>query len=125
VSPLAADCPFCAQTDKVLKNDLAYACYDKNPVTEGHLLLIPFRHMAGFFDATRDERLALLSLLDEAKCLIDRLHRPDGYNIGVNVGTCAGQTIGHLHIHFIPRYQGDMANPRGGVRGVIPARQDY
>ena len=109
----------------VLQNDLAYARFDKHPVTAGHLLLIPFRHMAGFFEATQQERLALLSLVDEAKNLLDRLHRPDGYNIGVNVGECAGQTVGHLHIHFIPRYKDDMPDPRGGVRGVIPHKQSY
>ena len=125
MSSQAANCPFCARSDTVLRNDLAYACYDKYPVTAGHMLLIPFRHIAGFFEATQEERLALLSLLDDAKCLIDRLHRPDGYNIGVNVGECAGQTIGHLHIHCIPRYKGDMDDPRGGVRGVIPGKQAY
>jgi diadenosine tetraphosphate (Ap4A) HIT family hydrolase len=120
-----ADCPFCARAESVLQNNLAYARYDKYPVTQGHLLLIPFRHMASFFEATQEERLALLSLLDEAKQLLDRLHRPDGYNIGVNVGDCAGQTVWHMHIHFIPRHSGDVSDPRGGVRGVIPARQSY
>ena len=122
---VTADCPFCVRTDTVLRNDLAYACYDKYPVTAGHLLLIPFRHVAGFFDTTPEERLALLSLLDKAKRLLDRLHRPDGYNIGMNIGACAGQTIGHMHIHCIPRYEGDMVDPRGGVRGVIPGKQAY
>jgi diadenosine tetraphosphate (Ap4A) HIT family hydrolase len=120
-----ADCPFCVRAGIVLQNDLAYARYDKYPVTPGHLLLIPFRHMASFFEAMHEERLALLSLLDEAKYLLEGLHRPDGYNIGVNVGDCAGQTVGHLHIHFIPRYKGDTPDPRGGVRGVIPAKQSY
>lgn len=119
------NCPFCAHTGIVLKNHFAYARYDKYPVNPGHLLLIPFRHIASFFEATQEERLALLSLLDEAKVMLDHLHRPDGYNIGVNVGDCAGQTVGHLHIHFMPRYKGDMPNPRGGVRGVIPAKQSY
>jgi diadenosine tetraphosphate (Ap4A) HIT family hydrolase len=118
-------CPFCARSDIVLKNDLAYARYDKYPGTPGHLLLIPFRHVASFFEVTAEERCALLSLLDDAKVLLDRMRRPDGYNIGVNVGDCAGQTIGHVHVHFIPRYKGDVAEPRGGVRGVIPAKQSY
>ena len=69
--------------------------------------------------------MALLGLLDEAKRMLDERRAPDGYNIGINVGEVAGQTIMHLHIHLIPRYRGDCANPRGGVRGVIPSRQSY
>ena len=118
-------CPFCSRDGIVLQGDFAYARYDKYPVAAGHLLLIPFRHVESFFDTTNEERHALLSLLDEAKSLLDRLHRPDGYNIGVNVGGCAGQTIWHVHVHLIPRYSGDVAEPRGGVRGVIPAKQSY
>ncbi|HUL41896.1 MAG TPA: HIT family protein [Burkholderiales bacterium] len=119
------DCPFFARTGIVPQNDLASARYDKHPVTPGHLLLVPFRRVASFFEATPEERSALSSLLDEAKHLLDRLPRPDGYNIGVNDGECAGQTIWHLHVHLIPRYRGDVPNPRGGVRGVIPAKQSY
>jgi diadenosine tetraphosphate (Ap4A) HIT family hydrolase len=91
----------------------------------GHLLLSPFRHVAGLFDATDEEQAALLALVREAKDLLDgRLH-PDGYNIGVNVGTAAGQTVMHLHVHVIPRYAGDVEDPRGGVRGAIPERRGY
>ena len=120
-------CPFCnPQKDEiVLANDLCYARYDRYPVSPGHLLLIPFRHVAGLFDATDDEQAALLALVREAKALLDERFRPDGYNVGVNVGKTAGQTVMHLHVHVIPRYAGDMADPRGGVRGVIPERRVY
>ena len=120
-------CPFCNPPEEeiVLANDLCYARYDKYPVSPGHLLLIPFRHVAGLFDATDDEQAALLALVREAKTLLDEHFHPDGYNIGVNVRAAAGQTVMHLHVHVIPRYAGDVADPRGGVRGVIPERQGY
>jgi len=120
-------CPFCnPQKDEiVLANDLCYARYDRYPVSPGHLLLIPFRHIPALFDATDEEQIALLALVREAKTLLDgRLH-PDGYNVGVNVRAAAGQTVMHLHVHVIPRYAGDMADPRGGVRGVIPEKRKY
>ena len=120
-------CPFCnPQKDEiVLANDLCYARYDRYPVSPGHLLLIPFRHVAGLFDATDDEQAALLALVREAKALLDERFRPDGYNVGVNVGKTAGQTVMHLHVHVIPRYAGDMADPRGGVRGAVPEKRVY
>ena len=120
-------CPFCNPPPEeiVLANDLCYACYDKYPVNPGHPLLIPFRHVADFFDATDAEHAALLALVREAKTLLDDRFRPDGYNVGVNVSEAAGQTVMHLHVHVIPRYAGDMADPRGGVRGVIPERRVY
>ncbi len=120
-------CPFCCplREEIVLANDLCYARYDKYPVSPGHLLVIPFRHVAGFFDATDVEQAALLDLVREAKRFLDECFHPDGYNIGVNVGKIAGQTVMHLHVHVIPRYVGDMEDPRGGVRGVIPERRGY
>jgi diadenosine tetraphosphate (Ap4A) HIT family hydrolase len=119
-------CPFCnAAAAAVLQNTLTYAVPDKFPVTQGHLLLIPFRHVESYFDTTPAEREALLELLDRAKALTDEKFAPDGYNIGVNVGAAAGQTVAHVHVHLIPRYRGDVARPRGGVRGVIPAKQSY
>ena len=120
-------CPFCnPQKDEiVLANDLCYARYDRYPVSPGHLLLIPFHHVAGLFDATDDEQAALLALVREAKALLDERFRPDGYNVGVNVGKTAGQTVMHLHVHVIPRYAGDMADPRGGVRGAVPEKRVY
>lgn len=118
-------CPFCDVPAALLRNDLAYAVYDKNPVNPGHVLIVPFRHVASYFDTTPDEKRALFDLLEEAKALIDRMYTPTGYNIGINVGETAGQTITHVHLHLIPRYPGDVSNPRGGVRGVIPSKQSY
>ncbi|WP_247869714.1 HIT family protein [Herbaspirillum sp. ST 5-3] len=119
-------CPFCAISDAVfLLNQHVHARWDLHPVTPAHALLVPNRHVASFFDTTDDERAALLQLLKEAKALLDDRHAPAGYNIGINIGEAAGQTIPHAHVHLIPRYHGDVENPRGGVRGVIPARQSY
>ncbi len=111
--------------DEVLRNELCYARWDLYPVTEGHLLVVPYRQFASYFDATDSERGALWALVDEAKRYLDARYRPDGYNIGINVGAPAGQTIMHVHVHVIPRRAGDVLEPRGGVRGVIPARQLY
>ena len=104
---------------------MAYVRFDKNPVTPGHCLIIPFRHVADYFATTMEERNAMLCLVDVAKQMLDRDFAPHGYNLGINVGVVAGQTVPHVHLHLIPRYPGDVANPRGGVRGVIPARQNY
>ncbi len=118
-------CIFCNQEGIILENQLAWACYDKYPVSPGHVLIISKRHVQSIFDTTREERQALNELLEEAKKFLDIKYQPDGYNIGVNCGEVAGQTIMHLHIHLIPRYQGDIDNPRGGVRGVIPDKRIY
>jgi diadenosine tetraphosphate (Ap4A) HIT family hydrolase len=87
-------------------------------VNKGHVLIIPRRHVATYFDATPDETNAIASLLAEVKAQLDAAFAPDGYNIGVNVGAAAGQTIFHLHVHLIPRYVGDVPDPRGGVRRI-------
>jgi diadenosine tetraphosphate (Ap4A) HIT family hydrolase len=125
MSDPVAHCPFCHPDGALLHNDLAHARYDRRPVTQGHLLIILNRHVASYFETSDAEKLALLSLLDEAYALLEREYRPDGYNVGINIGAAAGQTIMHLHLHLIPRYAGDVAAPRGGVRGVIPTRQSY
>jgi diadenosine tetraphosphate (Ap4A) HIT family hydrolase len=125
MSEKAPICPFCHPEDVLLKNELAYAIADKFPVNPGHLLIIPKRHIADFFLISNAEKVALLTLLDEAKHYLDGEHAPAGYNVGINVGEVAGQTIPHVHIHLIPRYKGDMESPRGGVRGVIPSKQSY
>jgi diadenosine tetraphosphate (Ap4A) HIT family hydrolase len=124
---LNQQCPFCnpAKEDIILKNELCYARFDKFPVSKGHMLIIPFRHFDNYFDATQEEKLGILDLLDKVKDFLDKKFNPDGYNIGVNIGECAGQTIFHLHIHVIPRYKGDVENPKGGVRGVIPDKRIY
>jgi diadenosine tetraphosphate (Ap4A) HIT family hydrolase len=119
------DCPFCGDPEIVIENELAFAHYDTYPVSSGHCLLIPRRHFAEYFEATAAEKAAIWQLLDEVKPIIDQEFGPDGYNVGVNIGAAAGQSIPHLHIHVIPRYAGDVENPQGGVRGVIPHRQKY
>lgn len=119
-------CPFCSNDLEVIsENEWAFAIYDKYPVNEGHILIIPKRHIQDFFDANHEERLAIADLLDKCKEILDKTYSPHGYNIGINCGEAAGQTIFHLHVHLIPRYAGDMDEPRGGVRGVIPGKRIY
>jgi superfamily II DNA or RNA helicase/diadenosine tetraphosphate (Ap4A) HIT family hydrolase len=122
-----SDCPFCApNADRIFhESELVLGVWDAYPVSPGHALLVTRRHVATWFDATRDEQTALLDGITRAREEIERRHRPDGYNVGVNVNAVAGQTVFHLHVHVIPRYRGDVANPRGGVRHVIPRKADY
>lgn len=121
------NCPFCAidEARVIAENRLACAILDGFPVNPGHALIIPKRHVASWFEASADERLAIMELVDQVKALLDRDHHPDGYNLGINTGAAAGQTVMHLHVHLIPRYQGDVDDPRGGVRFVIPERGSY
>ena len=122
------ECFFCKSIknhDFALENELAIARFDDFPVNKGHLEVIPKRHVKDWWKATNEERLAIINLLDEAKKLVDDKYNPDAYNIGMNLGEKAGQSIMHLHVHLIPRYDGDVPNPRGGVRGVIPKNQNY
>ena len=109
----------------VAENALAFAIRDKHPVSPGHTLVIPRREVATWFDATREEQLALIELIDEVKASLDRELQPDGYNVGFNAGVVAGQTVMHLHVHVIPRFRDDMDDPRGGVRHVIPSKGNY
>ena len=118
-------CPFCGGEGEILGNELAFARYDAFPVSPGHLLVIPRRHVADWFDLTDEELEAIFSLIREGKALLDAEFCPDGYNIGINCKEAAGQTIFHVHVHLIPRYAGDVENPRGGVRGVIPEKRNY
>ncbi|MBR3386862.1 MAG: HIT family protein [Bacteroidales bacterium] len=129
MSPLMNErCPFCLveqEREIIASSSLSIAFFDGFPVSPGHTLIIPRRHVASFFDLTEEERQDLLSLLDQVKGIVDEKYHPDGYNIGVNVGAAAGQSVFHVHMHLIPRYVGDVQNPKGGVRGVIPAKQKY
>jgi superfamily II DNA or RNA helicase/diadenosine tetraphosphate (Ap4A) HIT family hydrolase/HKD family nuclease len=120
-------CPFCAPAAELvfLDGPVVYGLWDRFPVSPGHALLIPRRHVATWFDATDAERTELAAAIEHARAAIEREHRPDGYNIGINVGEAAGQTVFHLHVHVIPRYRGDVPEPRGGVRAVIPGKADY
>jgi diadenosine tetraphosphate (Ap4A) HIT family hydrolase len=125
--PTTEPCPFCdPPAARVFAQDrLAIALWDGYPVSPGHALIIPRRHVPAWFDATQSEQSALLALANSAKAIIDERHRPDGYNMGINIGAAAGQTVFHLHVHLIPRFIGDVRDPRGGVRHVIPAKANY
>lgn len=112
-------------SEQVLANDLCYARWDNYPATKGHMLVVPFREFASYFDASAAERAAIWALVDEVRRYLDALYRPDGYNLGINVGEAAGQTVFHMHVHVIPRYRGDADDPRGGVRGAVPGQQHY
>jgi diadenosine tetraphosphate (Ap4A) HIT family hydrolase len=125
MAAMESRCPFCTSPGTVLENPLAFAVYDACPVNKGHLLIIPKRHYPSFFESTREEMDAIFDLLLKGKELLDSEYKPDGYNVGVNVGIASGATIMHLHVHLIPRFFGDTEDPLGGVRGVIPARQKY
>ena len=123
-----SDCFFCKCLDEKnyeLENEYAIARYDDFPVNKGHLEVITKRHIKDWWETTPEEKIAIFELLDKAKEIVEYKYNPDGYNIGMNLGESAGQTVMHLHVHLIPRYVGDVADPRGGVRGVIPERKDY
>lgn len=124
-----ADCPFCerlATGQETLRESLlCVAFFDTTPLNPGHVLVVPRRHVADFFALSRDERLAVLDMASELHSDLGERFQPDGFNVGVNVGEAAGQTIGHAHLHLIPRYQGDVRDPRGGIRWIIPDRARY
>jgi diadenosine tetraphosphate (Ap4A) HIT family hydrolase len=124
---LSPPCPFCSLPAErvVQKSEFAIAIRDGFPISPGHTLIIPKRHVSSFFDVTDAERIDLMFLISAARDDLDRQFRPASYNIGVNDGPAAGQTVPHLHIHLIPRYAGDADDPRGGVRWVIPAKASY
>lgn len=119
------NCVFCQMTEVLFENELALAFYDRHPVNQGHLLIVPKRHAETYFDLSQDEKRAIDSLLGQCKDYLDKQYQPDAYNIGLNCGQVAGQTIFHCHLHLIPRYEGDCQDPTGGVRGVIPHKQNY
>ena len=120
-------CPFCTlPPERIIdSNDLALVIRDGYPVSPGHTLVIPKRHVGSWFEITPAEQQALLDLLAKAKAVLETELKPDGYNIGINDGPTAGQTVPHLHMHLIPRYRGDQEDPRGGVRWIIPEKAKY
>src|SRR4030095_4613190 len=124
---MVVDCRFCILPSERIEGHNKFAIWirDGFPVSPGHSLVIPRRHIGSFFEVTAAERDALMNLLQQARAAAQTEFRPDGYNIGINDGAAAGQTVPHLHIHLIPRYQGDLPDPRGGVRWVIPSKADY
>ena len=122
-----AACPFCSPAPGSIfhEDDLVLGLWDGFPVSPGHALLVPRRHIADWSEATPEEQAALTRSIKIAQRAIELEHQPDGYNVGFNDGTAAGQTVPHLHIHVIPRYAGDVPDPRGGIRHVIPDKARY
>lgn len=123
-------CLFCDRNNKkehkiILENDFCYVRWDNFPVSKGHLEIVPKSHIESFFDLNNEQLVQIQQILKEAKNFIQKKYNPDAYNIGVNEGEAAGRTINHLHIHLIPRYKGDVENPRGGVRNIISGHGDY
>jgi diadenosine tetraphosphate (Ap4A) HIT family hydrolase len=127
VTESAKACPFCnPRPERILIEGVeAIAIWDGYPLNPGHALIVPRRHVASWFEATAAERDEMLLLADAARLVVAEKHAPDAFNLGINDGAAAGQTIPHLHLHLIPRYTGDVADPRGGVRWIIPDRAAY
>jgi ATP adenylyltransferase len=121
-----ANCVFCRPQREILaENANALAVFDSFPVSPGHALVIPKRHVTTIFEMSLDEYTDCFRLVLPLKDLISARYSPDGYNVGANCGKAAGQSVWHAHIHVIPRYTGDVSEPRGGVRGVIPLKASY
>jgi diadenosine tetraphosphate (Ap4A) HIT family hydrolase len=120
------NCPFCQTNHSILaETKLSFACLDNFPVSKGHALVIPRRHVATIWELRDDEYADIFDLVRQVKDLVQEQFDPKGINVGVNCGEAAGQTVFHAHIHIIPRYAGDVPNPRGGVRNIIPGKGDY
>jgi diadenosine tetraphosphate (Ap4A) HIT family hydrolase len=120
-------CPFCLlPADRVVDSSQHWLVVrDGFPISPGHTLIIAKRHIGSFFDLSADEQVELVTLMCKAKDTLVQKFHPQGFNIGINDGPAAGQTVPHLHVHLIPRYTGDKADPRGGVRWIIPEKADY
>lgn len=123
----SAPCPFCEPSpDRVIHEQRhVRLLWDGFPISPGHALVTPVRHVARWADTSTDEQRAILQAISDAQIEIRKTREPDGFNIGINDGEAAGQTVPHLHVHVIPRYEGDVEDPRGGVRWVIPSNADY
>jgi len=122
------ECPFCARmlgSDLLAATELAVAFGDGYPLTPGHTLVVPRTHADDLFALGGSEQRAVWSLVADVRRLLADRHHPDGFNVGLNSGAAAGQTIEHAHVHVIPRYAGDVPDPRGGVRWVVPDRAAY
>ena len=112
-------CELCTPADVVIENALAYVRYESNSLSRGHVIAVPKRHVADYFEMTGEEQAAIQGLLNEARNLLLEKHSPDGFNIGANIGKAAGQNRMHVHVHLIPRYKGDMPDPSGGIRRAL------
>ncbi len=119
------NCVCCEKLDIIMESELSFVICDKYPVSKGHVLIIPKRHVSSYFDLEDSEKEDMNKLLDQMKIYLDKEFKPDDYNIGINVDKAAGQTVMHVHMHLIPRYSGDMGDPRGGIRGAIPDKRVY
>ncbi|MDW3094825.1 MAG: HIT family protein [Gammaproteobacteria bacterium] len=118
-------CIFCGKQTIVHETELTYVTYDSYPASPGHILIITKRHVPNYFDCSPAEVVDLWQSVAVAKQLVEKDYSPDSYNVGINVGAVAGQSVPHIHIHLIPRYTGDVEDPRGGVRSVIPHKRKY
>ena len=124
---MIAACPFCnPDAARVfLRRQYVFALWDGFPVSEGHALVVPHRHISTWFEATADERVQLFGAIEAVCGIIRTRWNTDGFNVGINIGEAAGQTVPHLHLHVIPRRHGDVPDPRGGVRHVIAGKGNY
>ena len=124
---MSKNCTFCSiPPDRILEADeLAFVISDGFPISAGHTLIIPKRHVGSWFECTAPEQQSLMELMARARDRLISSHAPDGFNIGINDGAAAGQTVPHLHVHLIPRYAGDCEDPRGGIRWIMPDKADY
>ena len=118
-------CIFCAPRGVRRRNALAWCARDSFPVSPGHTLVVPLRHCASFFDLSAEEVAACMALVAEERTALDEELKPDGYNVGVNIGPAGGQSVLHVHVHLIPRFAGDHPSPRGGIRQILPWKADY
>ncbi len=125
---MLSDCIFCNK-DKLnpvlAENEQVFAIKDEYPVSEGHTLIITQKHTQNYFQLSPEEKKALWDMADQLKDQLQEQYQPDGFNLGINIGRAAGQTIDHVHLHLIPRYEGDTEDPTGGVRKVIPEKGNY
>jgi len=124
---MSKNCIFCELRDErvIGECELTKTFIDSYPASPGHTLIVPKRHFATYFEATEDEMLAIGKAVQNAKQILDEEFSPDGYNIGINNGLTAGQSVMHLHVHLIPRYKGDVEDPKGGVRWILKDKANY
>jgi diadenosine tetraphosphate (Ap4A) HIT family hydrolase len=113
------------QKDYIYESDNFFMIYDRFPVSPGHILIISKQARSDYFELSDSEKMSLTELIDKARYIIEEHHQPDGYNIGMNCRSAAGQTVMHFHCHIIPRYKGDMADPRGGIRHAVEGKGYY
>jgi len=124
---MGSDCIFCTFREERILSECEHTItfIDTYPATPGHTLIVPKRHFASFFEATEDELLAIGKAIQKAKVILDEEFSPDAYNIGINVGEAAGQSVDHLHVHVMPRYVGDVEDPKGGLRWILRNKANY